>query len=818
MRAPPTGGVVAHLPADPAVWPNGVMGALGLVALSRVRRSWISLVVVGLVAGVVAGLATAAVAGERRSMSAATRLADSTFAPDGTIRAFEPSMYQELERFVADDPDVVDSRPIASSIGRTTGSKDWYYPIAAPLTDEEISRPLVRSGRLPAPTSQNEVAISAATAASTGLDVGSVVEMDLYTTEQMDRISSATEDHPQGSRVGLEVVGIVADTADVAPLAAQRQMLGSDAFYRRITSASADCTGCDNAYRGIEVRTVDGPVGFERLADRVAERFPDGGLDVLARAEAVRAAEPSDGVIRAGTWIMALVVVVVGGAVLAQIARRQLSARTDEDATLHRLGLTTAEQTAVGTAPSALSAVVAALGVPAVAVAVSPLFPIGRARLLEPSPGVDLDVPVVVLGSLLAAVGVVGLVALVARRDLSHRVDRPARSVQRWTGTVSSLPPTVQAGLRVATAPDSQHRSRTFRAAVIGGAVGTAGLVASAVFLHSLDQLVTTPSLYGVDADLSIEVPVEQIAERTADLAADTELDAVVVQWSSVGLTVDGRSVLAVALDPVSGSTDVAALEGRSAVGPDEVVLGPDLARDLGVEVGDTVAVAGGLGSMRAEVVGIGLDPQVTSPAGSRAVVVAHADIERLVRPTPGRDPYPIITVRFAPGVDAEAKVAELDERYPYGVMDESHPSPPALLVALDGVRTVPIVFVWFFGGLAVVAVLNGVIASGRQARHELGVVRSLGFTASQVAISLVVAAVAICLVTVLVGVPVGLLVGAATWLRVAQLVDVVPSVSIPAPVLVVAVLVMLTVAAIGSLWPARWVTARRPAEVLRVE
>jgi len=775
--------------------------------------------VVGLLAGVAAGLATAAVAGQRRSMSAASRLAAVTMAADGTIRAFDATLYAELDDALADDPDVVAHRPMASSIGRTTVTRDWYYPIAAPATDEEIARPLMRSGRMPSPASQNEVAISAATAESTGLGVGSVVELDLYTNAQMERISSATEDQPLGSRVGLEVVGIVADTADVAPLEAQRRMLASDAFYRRITTSADGCGSCDNAYRGIEVRTKDGAAGFDRVAERLTDRFGPGRVDVEALAEAERAAGPSNGIVRTGTWIMAAVVIAVGGVVLAQLVRRQLVAQVAEESTLHCIGFTRGERTMAAVGPSALSAGVAMLIVPLVVIAVSPLFPIGRARLLEPAPGVDLDLVVVSIGAVLAGCALMGLVALVSNREMRRRERRPVRPARWLVGALPSLPPAIQTGLRVATGPDRPTRSRAFRAAVLGGAVGTIGLVASLVVLHSLDQLVETPSMYGVDADLSIEAPKELIDERAAQLARDPELEAVVVQWSTIAVTVDGHGVRAVALDPVRGSTDVVTLDGRGAVGPEEVVLGPELARDLGVIVGDEVDLGGNRDvSVRAVVVGIGLDPQVMSGAGDRVAVVARSDLARLADPTQGQDPYPIITVRFAPDVDPATKVAELDERFPYGVMDESHPSPPALLVALGDVRAVPIVFVWFFGLLALVAVLNGIVVAGRQARHELGVVRSLGFTGAQVMTALVVAAVTISVTSLLVGVPVGLLLGAATWVRVAEAVHVLPSVSVPVAAVIATVPAMAAVSVLGALWSARWVSTRRPADVLRVE
>jgi putative ABC transport system permease protein len=793
------------------------MRAVGLVALSRTRRHWVGLVLLGLLAGVVGGLASAAVAGERRSSSAADRLAEVTLAPDAVVRVQNPLIAPEIERSLEVDPDVVALRPIASSIGRTTGTKDWYYPISGPAV-EGIERPLVDEGRLPDPDSLDEVAISRATAESNDLQIGSTVEMDLYSSAQMMNISQDTEATPAGSHLSLDVVGILRDTADIAPTSVQRQMVASPSFYERITASDPGCGDCDNAFRGTAIRTVDGDAGVERVVRRLRDRYDGVPLDVLRRQEAVDDAQPSQDVTSLGTWILAAVVLVVGGVVVAQVARRQISARSGEDATLRGLGFTFADRVGASTIPVSLAALVALVATPSVAAAVSPAFPIGRARMIEPAPGVDVDLAVLLPGAVLAAAALVALVAAVAALELRPQPVRPPARRSWIRSVLPASRPSFDIGVRLATDPE-RRRGRSARAAMVGATLGVVGLVASAVFVTCLDHLIDTPTAYGVDADLSIEVPEDMVDARADELAADEDLDAVVAQWSTIAMTVDGEPVGAVAMVPTKGSSPLTMLEGREPAGPDEVVLVPALARDLGRSVGDQVLLAGNNGDeMTATVVGIGLDPQVLSASSGSTVVVEEEALRRLVRVEEGSDPYPILTVRFAPGVDAAAKSAELDDRYPYGVMDESYPTPPGLLEVLADVRTVPVVFLWFFGGLALVAIGNGVIATGRRARHELGIVRSLGFTAGQVRAALVTTAVALAAVAVGIGVPVGAVVGAAVWIRVAGLVDVVPSVRVPWPALVACVPLLIGIAALLALWPARWINERRPATVLRVE
>jgi len=103
------------------------------------------------------------------------------------------------------------------------------------------------------------------TAQSTGLGVGDVISMDLYTPQQMGQIAEDTEVRPQGSHLDLTVVGIVRDSFDIAPGASDRMMIASPAFYEHHRA-----TG-DNVYAGFAVRTAAGSAGVDGLVDRLSD-------------------------------------------------------------------------------------------------------------------------------------------------------------------------------------------------------------------------------------------------------------------------------------------------------------------------------------------------------------------------------------------------------------------------------------------------------------------------------------------------------------------------------------------------------------------
>ena len=67
-------------------------------------------------------------------------------------------------------------------------------------------------------------------------------------------------------------------------------------------------------------------------------------------------------------------------------------------------------------------------------------------------------------------------------------------------------------------------------------------------------------------------------------------------------------------------------------------------------------------------------------------------------------------------------------------------------------------------GSIAVLALANALVVAVRRRRRDLAVLRSMGFTRRQTAISVVVMALAIVAIGVLVGLPVGLAVGATLW------------------------------------------------------
>ncbi len=214
------------------------------------------------------------------------------------------------------------------------------------------------------------------------------------------------------------------------------------------------------------------------------------------------------------------VLVAVGGAVLVSLVlRRHLDADLSLAGSLRDLGLDprAAVRLAVvkGSALGAAGAVVAV----GVAIALSPLTPIGYPRRAEIDPCVAVDLRVLGPGALLVALLVVGRVVVpVARRGTS--TDRaPADAPVGSLGAALSegaarggLPPSAVAGLRAAVLSAG---AGTVVATVFAATLGTVG---SLGFASSEARLASDPDLWGWTFDVVVgDGNDPEIGERADD-------------------------------------------------------------------------------------------------------------------------------------------------------------------------------------------------------------------------------------------------------------------------------------------------------------
>ena len=123
-----------------------------------------------------------------------------------------------------------------------------------------------------------------------------------------------------------------------------------------------------------------------------------------------------------------------------------------------------------------------------------------------------------------------------------------------------------------------------------------------------------------------------------------------------------------------------------------------------------------------------------------------------------------------------------------------------------------------FFALLAAATVAHALVTTVRRRRHDLAVLRTIGFTRRQSRVAVAWQATLIAAVGLLIGIPLGIAAGRLVWHSIADNfpIDYVAPLAIVA--LLVAVPVVLAVANALAAGPA-WAASRiRPAEVLRTE
>ena len=184
---------------------------------------------------------------------------------------------------------------------------------------------------------------------------------------------------------------------------------------------------------------------------------------------------------------------------------------------LSALGMTRGGLLALAAARLALVTVAGAVIAVGIAIAASPLMPIGAARLAEPQPGVDLDP--LVLGIGFAAVVLLPLVVLAAPairavRQARGAADaagppaaRPRARPSRLAGALTRAGTvTGGIGIRMAFEPGHGRTAVPVRSALAGTAIAVAAVVAAAVFGTSLVGLVSSPRQYGQNWDQQLNL------------------------------------------------------------------------------------------------------------------------------------------------------------------------------------------------------------------------------------------------------------------------------------------------------------------------
>jgi hypothetical protein len=799
------------------------MKAVGFLTAAELRRAWRTLVLVGIVAGLTGGVAMALVVGARRTATAPERLVEAADSPNLQARVYEVAGGTgDLAEQLGSAPQVARSQEIFLPVGRTAGTLDWFYP-TVPLEDGLLSPDSLRAGRLPDPDAAEEVAVSVTTAEKYPL--GSTVDFTAYAAEQAETLITDSNQLPEGGRVVLRVVGVVADPLDTNTTASL--VYG--------TPALAPLLGYgDDAFpaQGIAIWLEDEPGAVEAFDDELDRIRTDAGpsalINTIETDQALASLTSSSRVLIASLLVLAGLVLTAGLVAASVLYARGMVRRSGDLRIGSGLGLARRELVAALALPGVLSVVSAVVVALPVAYLASDRFPTGRIAVLEPQLGREVNVAVLAACTLALVAVLVALGLVLALRSASrlavgvhvHHRQRVEHSRPAISGVLGSrLLPWIISSLAFGRPGRRRRGAIPVRSAVAGVALAVTGVAAVGIFTTTARHNVQDHLAYGVPWDLGIEVSEVDQERVVAELADDPDIDAV-GRYSAGVVTVGDESSFGHHIDADQGEIPFTLLEGRTPFGRDEVALGPDLLDRLGLELGDTTTIGvpaePGTPGVQHEyrVVGAALHPGARDEEHGAEAVFSDEGWAVLY---PDLVPEQVV-VRYADGVDSDEQLAALDERYPSGVQDESTPQRPGKVETLAQIGALPPILGWTLAVLGFALMANALVATTRLRAHDLAVLRGLGVTPRLARHAVLGMATVQALVGLVIGLPLGIILGRVVWRSVAEQVQLSPSVPLPWPALVALVGLVLVGANLAALWPAVRVSRRTPAELLRSE
>ncbi len=806
------------------------MTAVLMVARAARRRHGRALFAVALLIGIAGAAVLGAAAGARRTASSLDRFRVESRAGDVEldITSATPEQVAELRRHPA-----VESLGMLRQVMLAAPDADergGYLPAAAAVDatfGRDVDRPRVIEGRRARPNHVHEIEVSEVFASLFGLEVGDELELGSYSPAQTELgATGAQVGPPAGPRVRFRVVGIVRRPLDLGISGASGgALVPTPAFHERYKT---EIGGYVDAL--LRVRTRNGEADVPAVIRAARKIFGDELFMVIGVSDETQGVSDAIDVLAAALWIFAAVAALAGATAIGIIVARQLGTMERDQATLVAIGLTARQRVLAAMAVAWPSAVGGSLLAVTLAVLASPLFPFGIARRAEVDFGFQVDARVLILG----AVAIIGFTLLVsafaalsvarsaARGRRAEPVPRPSAVARAATSAGAS--PALSTGLRMALEPGRGPTAVPVRSALLGTVLGILGITAVLVFAASLDHLAATPRLYGWGWDTTVE-PNEPFRPRASGQCGDVDTavsdDPALSAVASICLEaveVDGRPATGWFLHDLRGSVSPTIVTGRAPRARDEVALGKATLDAIGKDVGDTVRVRGET-TARFRVVGQSVLPHLsdedTDPIAEGAVFTGDV-ISELFAPISAPNMY--VVARFAGDVDPEQLRRTPDGAWRLESGSGRVPTVPSEIGRLEQVDDLPIILGGLLALLAVVAVAHVVAVAVRRRRHDLAVLRAIGFVRHDVRATIAYQATILGIVGLLVGIPLGVVVGRIAWSVVADGVGVATELDSPLLALGVTALATLVVVNVVGWLGARAVIRDRPATVLATE
>ena len=833
---------------------------------ATLHRRWSGYVALVLLLGLVAGLGMAAIAGARRTQSAFPAYLAATDASDLRVQTYDITVldgigggslteklaHLPLVKAVASAPNLLvvplgrDGKPLASAVNddfvSAIGSVGGEY-----FTQDRLT---VAKGRMADPASPDEMVATATAARMSGWHLGQTVRFGAFSVAQIAGGADPLTAEP-ATRFSAKLVGVV-----VFP----SQIINDDVdrypTYVLMTPALTDRLRASLAYPSYGLRLEHGSADVAAVEREVIRLLPSGSVysfhvTSVTEGQVERASKPEAIALGVFGAIASLVALLIGGLAIS----RGLWQDAQDLEVLRALG---ADPSTLrrGAMLGPLGAVVlGALLSVGVALALSPLAPVGPPRQVDPAPGVAFDWVVLGTGFCVLVAGLGALtVALSYQRAMRRRPGERIEPVERRSGVANlaartGLSAPAVAGLRFSLERGRGRTAVPVRSALVGGVLAVVVVVATVTFGSGLSTLVSHPALYGWNWNYAIDSPggnnvppiTRQLLDRDPDVAS----------WSGFGfanIQIDGQTVPAL-MASANAKVGPPILSGHAIRAKNQIVLGAATLAQLHAKIGDKVVASYGspndapvyLPPTNLVVVGTATMPAVgTSGAlhpsmGTGAVIAQGIEPPALRRaltqPDPNENGPAVVVVRTRAGVPAAAALASLqkvveatdkvianDPETAGSTFNVLGVQRPAEIVNYESTGDTPALLAAALAAGAVVALSITLAASVRRRRRDLALLKTFGFTRRQLAVTVAWQASVAAIVGIVIGVPVGIALGRWLWVLFARDINAVPEPSVPVLQVFVVGVAALVLANLVAAVPGRMAARTPTALVLRAE
>jgi ABC-type antimicrobial peptide transport system permease subunit len=817
------------------------MGSVRLALRAGLRRQWRQLAALALMLGLIGGLVLTAAAGARRTQTAYPRLL--RWAGASQVRLIyggSGRFYQSLRRL-----------PQVASISEA-GYYNTLLPArdGAPLTQIaayasqdgsfglSADRVKVLSGRIFGESDPRAAMIDPQLAALAHLRPGSTLRLLVVPSD-----SNGIQQPDRAVPMAFRVSAIVLFDTQVVPATqanAEPTALLSPPFTRTRIASSASL----GSQIAVRLRPGASTAGFVHAATELARGIPAigkiGGVAVVDLADQVTAAQRAVSAEAIALAAFAALAGLIALAVIGQLLSRQLVLDSADFPILRALGMTRGRLATLSLIR--IAAVTAAGGAlaTAVAVAASPLMPIGPARLAEPSPGTEVNLAI--LGAGLAAIAVLPVLLVAPAAWLA--VGRPAGPLGMAApsgpargsrlGRLMDLAGSVTGGVgvRMAFEPGRGRTAVPVRSALLGTAVSIAAVVAAMVFGASLIHLIGTPRLYGQEWQQKLDLNFGSVPGTVGARLMSAQPGLAGYAAGNYGrLNVSGVVVPGIGIDQVRGGSFLTLLSGRPPLRPGEIAVGAQTLGDIRGHLGERLPVLVNGSRLPMRIVGVVVLPAfgqgtiVATDLGSGAVVPASvlSVPDQQTHCSGQHTCYNFFLARYRPGTSMQAAARRLSDAAtalgcPPRACTVTSDQRPADIRNYGSVRDTPLVLGIVLALLAAGTLAHVLLTSLRRRRRDLAVLKIIGLRRPQLLRVVYWQATAIAGAALLAGLPLGVLAGRWAWDLFAGSASVAPVAEVPLPLVLMAIPVTLLLANLLAAGPG-WAAARiRPAPILRSE